>query len=76
MQTALPVMLALTYPGTTLPGMGGLGTPSSVAGVLDPGRRWDTLVPMGLMLVCGAANLLVVGPQTRAVKKERKRQGG
>ena len=68
LQSALPVVLAATYPG-------GQGLPASVPGVLAPGNAATVLVPLAVMLGTGLANLLVVGPKTTRVMYERVEQG-
>ncbi|KAI9736793.1 MAG: hypothetical protein M1834_000997 [Cirrosporium novae-zelandiae] len=65
MQTALPVLIALTYPVRR-----GLG----ITAVFAPQNRISVLAPLACMLVTGATNLLVVGPATTKCMKERKRQ--
>ena len=67
MQTALPVVLAVTYPGDSL-------TSSSISGVLDLSTRYSVLAPIVTMGICGAANLLVIGPATTKCMRERKHQ--
>jgi hypothetical protein len=68
MQTALPVVLALTYPGSSSP----LGTGS---GILAEGNRWSVIVPLATMFVTSLANLAFIGPATTNIMKERKHQG-
>lgn len=70
MQTALPVVLALTYPGSVL-----TGAASGVAGVLQPANRWSVLMPLALALAGGVANLAVVGPATTQCMEDRRVQG-
>jgi len=71
MQTALPVLLALTFPAEhTAIGM----TASSLSGVLEPGHRLHVLTPLLTTLFCGLANMLVVGPATTKCMKDRKHQ--
>ncbi|RKU40291.1 hypothetical protein DL546_001648 [Coniochaeta pulveracea] len=67
MQTALPVVLAVTYPA-------GLATPSGLAGLLDVSNRWSALVPIATMFVTALANMVVVGPATTKCMRERKSQ--
>ena len=67
MQTALPVILAVTYPGGPL-------TSSSISGVLDLSTRYNVLTPIVTMGICGAANLLLIGPATTKCMRERKHQ--
>jgi hypothetical protein len=71
LQTALPIILALTYPGSSTP----LGPASGLAGVLDDANRRDTLLPLALALATGAANLLVLLPLTKQIMADRRAQG-
>ncbi|KAH7354446.1 hypothetical protein B0T11DRAFT_128357 [Plectosphaerella cucumerina] len=70
LQTALPIILALTYPGSSNP----LGPASGLAGVLDDANRRDTLLPLALALATGAANLLVLLPLTKQIMADRRAQ--
>ena len=71
MQTALPLLLALTFPAErTAIGM----TASSLSGVLEEGHRLHVLTPLLTTLICGAANMIVIGPATTKCMKERKHQ--
>jgi hypothetical protein len=70
MQTALPVVLALTFPGSTL-----LGLPSGVTGLLDGAVRWNSLVPIAATFITGLVNLVVLLPATQQVMKDRRGQG-
>ncbi|TKA65169.1 hypothetical protein B0A49_02721 [Cryomyces minteri] len=71
MQTALPVVLALTYPGaSTLRGM----VTSGLGGVLDESNRWNVLLPLVVMAGTSVANLVAVGPATTRIMRERKHQ--
>ncbi|KAM7202082.1 protein of unknown function (DUF4149) domain containing protein [Naviculisporaceae sp. PSN 640] len=69
MQTVLPVVMAITYPGssTSL-------APSGLAGVLDSSNRWTVLAPIAAIFASGLANLAVIGPATTKTMDERKRQ--
>ncbi|ERF68918.1 hypothetical protein EPUS_08078 [Endocarpon pusillum Z07020] len=71
MQAALPVILALTYPGERT----AIGSrPSSLSGVLEQQNRLHVLTPLLTMLVTSLANLMAVGPATTRIMKERKHQ--
>lgn len=71
MQTALPVILALTYPGERT----GLALrPSGLSGVLDVQNRVHVLTPLLTVFVTGLANAMAVGPATTKIMKERKHQ--
>ncbi|KZZ96261.1 hypothetical protein AAP_01034 [Ascosphaera apis ARSEF 7405] len=68
MQSALPVVIALTYPGlrtvvhNVSPG---------IAGVLDETVRKNTLVPLATIFVTGVANLFCLMPKAKAIKAQR-----
>ncbi|KAK5990006.1 Xanthocillin biosynthesis cluster protein D [Cladobotryum mycophilum] len=66
-QTALPAILALTFPGSP-------STPSGIYGILDESHRWGSLVPIATMLVTGVVNLVVLLPVTVKTMKERRGQ--
>ncbi|KAI9721871.1 MAG: hypothetical protein M1828_004966 [Chrysothrix sp. TS-e1954] len=71
MQTALPTILALTYPGTqSLRG----GTESGLSGFMTEQNRWSVLVPLTTVFITGLVNMVLVGPATTNVMKERKHQ--
>jgi len=65
MQTALPVVLALTYPGDSFSQPG-------VAGVLE---NTSVLYPIAATFLSALANLAVVGPATTKCMDQRKLQG-
>lgn len=76
-QTALPIVLALTWPGDRL-----IAADDAVArqhagysGLLEQHNRWIALVPILTMFATSLANLLVLGPATTKVMKLRKHQG-
>ncbi|KAK3379377.1 hypothetical protein B0T24DRAFT_611611 [Lasiosphaeria ovina] len=71
MQTALPVVLALTYPATGTV-LGGASPSGGIAGVMDPVNRWGVLVPIAAVFLTGLANLAVVGPATTQCMDERR----
>ncbi|OAA73950.1 hypothetical protein ISF_00851 [Cordyceps fumosorosea ARSEF 2679] len=69
LQTALPAILALTFPGNAL-----LATPGGVSALLAESNRWGSLVPIVAMFVSGALNLFVLLPASREVMKQRQGQ--
>jgi len=71
LQTALPIVAALTFPGEK--GLTSTG-PSSLAGVLAPENRLTTLLPLATVFVTGLANLVYLGPKTVKVMEERRKQ--
>jgi hypothetical protein len=70
LQTGLPIVLALTFPGNAL-----LGIQSSIPGLLDASNRWGSLVPILTIFVTGLANLTVLLPVVTKVMKDRRGQG-
>lgn len=70
LQTVLPVVLALTFPGNTL-----AGVPSGITGLLDVSSRWDSLAPIATMFLTGLVNFLVLLPASTNTMKERRGQG-
>ena len=72
MQTAIPAVLALTYPGSRSALGGGS---AGIAGVLDAPNRWSVLAPLATMFVTGLANMAFVGPATTKTMRDRKSQG-
>lgn len=71
-QTAAPVILALTYPGRA-----GrfLALPQGISGVLHPTNRWGVLVPLTVAFVTGLTNLVYFLPATNKISAQRKQQG-
>lgn len=71
MQTALPVVLALTFPGERT----AIGrVQSSISGVLEPSSRLHVLTPLAIMCLTGLANMVYIGPKTTQIMRERKHQ--
>lgn len=77
LQSVLPVLMAVTWPGEKLAtvGMAEVRRNSGPKGLLQSENIWTALVPMGLMLGTSLVNLLCLGPMTTKVMKERKHQG-
>ncbi|EGY15032.1 uncharacterized protein VDAG_06522 [Verticillium dahliae VdLs.17] len=71
LQTALPAILALTYPGSSNP----LGVASGLGGLLDESNFRGTLLPIATIFVTAAVNLLVVLPATQKIMAARYAQG-
>jgi hypothetical protein len=69
-QTAVPVVLAFTYPGNTL-----FGLPSGIHGLLHEYSRWVSLAPIATIFVSGLVNLTIMLPLVNRVMKERRGQG-
>lgn len=71
LQTALPAVLALTFPAERT----AIGTSaSSFAGVLEPANRLHVLTPLSIVFVAGLVNAAYVGPLTTKTMRERKHQ--
>lgn len=70
LQSALPVVLALTYPASRTP----LGTVGGLIGVLADVNRWTVLVPLATMFVTSVVNLVLIGPATTKIMRDRKVQ--
>ncbi|KAK1501644.1 hypothetical protein CTAM01_05868 [Colletotrichum tamarilloi] len=67
-QTALPALMALTYPGSrSLLGE----QASSITGLLQESNRYTALLPIATMFLTGLVNLAVVLPKTVTVMKAR-----
>ncbi|KAK0748665.1 hypothetical protein B0T21DRAFT_277811 [Apiosordaria backusii] len=69
-QTALPLVLAITYPGSQNP----FGITSGISGFLHSSNRYSTFVPITAAFASALANLAFVGPLTTKVMDERKLQ--
>ena len=67
LQTAAPVVLAITHPGNR-----GL---LSLDGLLDPANRWTALAPIATMFASSLLNLVVLLPATTKVMAKRRQQG-
>jgi hypothetical protein len=72
LQTALPAVLAFTYPGAR--GLSPFSDPG-LGGLLADSNRTQVLVPIATMFVTSLANLVYLGPTTTKVMIERKHQG-
>jgi len=78
MQSALPVALALTWPGVKLAetALGGVAVRkgAGLSGLMQRENLWDALIPVAVMFGTSVLNLAVFGPATTKVMKERKHQ--
>jgi hypothetical protein len=70
LQTAIPVVLALTFPGNTL-----LGVSTGVSGLLDESHRLGSLLPITTAFLSGFVNFVVLLPTVNKVMKQRQGQG-
>ncbi|KAK3626957.1 hypothetical protein LTR56_019496 [Elasticomyces elasticus] len=79
LQTVLPIVLALTWPGDSLGSvkLGGNALArkdTGFAGVMAQSNFWDALVPIAVMFGTSLLNLVVLGPATTKVMRQRKHQ--
>lgn len=76
-QAALPVLLAITWPGEKVAQVGARSVAQNAGfwGVFSENSLLTAGVPIAIMFATSAANLLVFGPATTKVMKERKHQG-
>jgi hypothetical protein len=76
-QTALPIILALTWPGEKLASVGGAVARrnAGLSGLLADENRWIALIPVVTMFATSLLNLVLLGPATTKVMRERKHQG-
>ena len=77
-QSALPLLLALTWPGQKIADAAGrtvIRNNAGWTGLLGDEYFWTALVPIGIMFGTSFLNLLVLGPATTMVMRERKHQG-
>ncbi|CAK7263860.1 hypothetical protein SEPCBS119000_000714 [Sporothrix epigloea] len=68
-QSSVPLILAITYPGG-----GPRNDVAGVTGLLEPSNRWGFLVPIATMCISSFLNLLVVGPATTKCMRDRHAQ--
>ncbi|KAF4983217.1 hypothetical protein FZEAL_1320 [Fusarium zealandicum] len=69
MQTILPGIMALTFPGNSL-----IGLANGPLGLVSEFARWHSLLPIGVMAVTGALNLTILLPLTTETMKQRRGQ--
>ena len=67
LQTAAPVVLAITHPGNV--------SLLSFDGLLATANRWTALVPIATMFTSALLNLVVLLPATTDVMAKRRLQG-
>ncbi|GAM86351.1 hypothetical protein ANO11243_043650 [Dothideomycetidae sp. 11243] len=75
-QTTLPILMALTYPGERLIGSGAaqLRAASGLTGVADNANRMHIALPLLAMFITSAVNLVVLGPATTRTMQQRHHQ--
>ncbi|KAI8721124.1 DUF4149 domain-containing protein [Fusarium sp. LHS14.1] len=69
LQTILPGILALTFPGNSL-----IGLSNGPRGLVTEFARWHSLLPIGIMALTGAVNLTIFLPLTTETMKQRRGQ--
>ncbi|KAF7551604.1 hypothetical protein G7046_g7675 [Stylonectria norvegica] len=69
LQTILPVVMALTFPGNAL-----IGLPSGVSGLISDFARWHSLLPIATMFVTGLLNWTILLSATTNTMKARRGQ--
>lgn len=76
-QTALPIVLALTWPGEKVAAVGGTAMRQNAgpSGLMEGDNMWMALVPIAVMCGTSLVNLVFLGPATTKVMRERKHQG-
>ncbi|KAL9087557.1 MAG: hypothetical protein Q9159_003573 [Coniocarpon cinnabarinum] len=74
MQTALPAMMALTFPDVASSAVTGARVSAGPMGLLDDRVRLSALTPLGVAFATALVNLVWLGPVTTQVMKERKHQ--
>jgi hypothetical protein len=70
LQTILPGILALTFPGNSL-----IGLSNGPRGLVTEFARWHSLLPIGIMALTGAVNFTILLPLTTETMKQRRGQG-
>ncbi|KAK2734273.1 hypothetical protein FQN57_001735 [Myotisia sp. PD_48] len=71
LQTALPFVLAITYPGERTIAN---SVPKGVVGLLAEDNRVTTLLPILATFLSGLTNSLILRPATARVKRQREHQ--
>lgn len=76
-QTALPLVLAYSWPGEKVASVAGAVARQDEGwrGLLDQSNFWNGLTPIAIMFVTGLVNMVALGPMTTKVMRERKHQG-
>ncbi|RSL61288.1 hypothetical protein CEP54_006281 [Fusarium duplospermum] len=69
LQTILPGILALTFPGNSL-----IGLSNGPRGLVTEFARWHSLLPIGIMALTGAVNFTILLPLTTETMKQRRGQ--
>ncbi|KAL8844005.1 MAG: hypothetical protein Q9176_001700 [Flavoplaca citrina] len=76
LQSACPIILALTYPGSSTGNslLGRSSLPSGYKGFLAQENRWSVAAPISAMLAANLINLFWAGPKTNEIMRLRKHQ--
>ncbi|RSL41740.1 hypothetical protein CEP53_012584 [Fusarium sp. AF-6] len=69
LQTILPGILALTFPGNSL-----IGLSNGPRGLVTEFARWHSLLPIAIMALTGAVNFTILLPLTTETMKQRRGQ--
>ena len=82
LQSACPVLLALTYPGSSTKSSLGNGfgsvpqtQQSGIGGFFADGNRWSVAAPIIVCFAANVVNLVWAGPKTNDIMRLRKHQG-
>ncbi|KAI0603066.1 hypothetical protein F4775DRAFT_11429 [Biscogniauxia sp. FL1348] len=75
-QTVAPVVLALTYPGSSVlrTALDGTTTSTGIGGVLHASNRWGVLVPLCTIFATGLVNWVYLLPETNKLTAKRRDQ--
>ncbi|KAL8806827.1 MAG: hypothetical protein Q9182_001087 [Xanthomendoza sp. 2 TL-2023] len=74
LQSALPILLALTYPGRSSSTGIKPAAKSSVGGFFAEENQWTTLLPIATCFAATVLNLVWAGPKTNEIMRLRKHQ--
>lgn len=76
-QSALPILLALTWPGDRIASAGSATVRKDAGfwGTLSENNLLDAGVPVAIMFATSFVNLVALGPMTTRIMRERKHQG-
>ncbi|KAL8727957.1 MAG: hypothetical protein Q9166_005722 [cf. Caloplaca sp. 2 TL-2023] len=76
LQSALPLLLALTYPGSSNTSLhhGSVSQKSGIGGFLAEENRWSVMGPIVTIFAVNVVNLVWAGPKTNEIMRLRKHQ--
>ena len=80
MQTVLPVIMAITFPGSDKYSREESGESSEkreegIRALVRPEFRWSVLAPLLAITMTGLVNWVIIEPVVVGIMKERKHQG-